>query len=103
MSEFEWVAAAIVSVVSTARITRLVTVDNLPPAKWLRYKYDEITGSSDWSLLMFCGYCASFWLALGIVVWGWLSDFDQWWWLVNSVFAVAYLAAILMAKDGDDE
>jgi hypothetical protein len=102
MSEFEWVAAAIVSVVSAARITRLVTVDDLPPAKWLRHKYDELTGSSDWSLLMFCGYCFGVWAGFGVVLWGWLVDFDTAWWVFNGGMSVAYLAAILMAHDGDD-
>ena len=76
MSEFEWVAVAIVSVVSAARITRLVTVDDLPPVAWVRNKYAQWTGDSDWGLLLFCGYCFGVWAAFGVVLWGWLVDFD---------------------------
>lgn len=106
-TEFEWVAIAIVSVLSTARITRLATWDALPPAIWLRDKYDDLTDNGPWSLLLHCGYCFGIWAAAFVVAWGYLCDWSGgWgtaWWLFNGGMAVAYLGAIVMAYDGDDD
>lgn len=101
MSEFEWVAIAIVTILSAARITRLVTVDKFPPIKWLRTKYEDWTDPSDWQWLTMCGYCFSFWATLGVVLSGWLSDWHTAWWVINSILAASYAAAIVMAFDGD--
>lgn len=102
MTEFEWVAVALVTIASAARITRLLTFDHFPPVKWLRTKYVVRTDGSDWQMLALCGYCASFWVAAAVVAWGVLTDFQPAWWIVNGVFAASYLAAILMSYDGDD-
>lgn len=106
MTDFEWVAVALVAITSAARITRLVTHDAFPPAMWLRIKWDDLTTSkgkpNGWNLLMHCAYCFSFWATVAVVLSGYLSDWHPIWWLVNSCFGAAYLAAILMVKDGDD-
>lgn len=102
MTPFEYVAAMFVAVVCTARITRLITYDDFPPAVWVRNLWDKATRSSDWSLLFFCGWCMGFWVAVGIVAWGYLSGFSTAWWLWNSTWTVAYLAPILMTHDGDE-
>lgn len=101
LSEFEWVAVAIVSVMSAARLTRLLTVDKFPPIKFVRDWYENKTDGSNWQLLTMCGYCMGFWTALVVVGWGWLSGFNEPWWVVNAVLAVAYAGAIVMAHDGD--
>ena len=111
MSEFEWVAVAIVTITSASRLTRLATWDEFPPVKWLRDKYADATDGNGWQLLAFCGYCASFWITALVVGWGWLAgvygnegvfDGAAAWWIVNAIFGGSYLAAILMANDGDD-
>lgn len=102
MSEFEWVAVAIVAITASARLTRLVTVDKLPPVKWLREKYEDATDGSGWQLLTLCGYCFSFWATLAVVLSGWLSDWHTAWWIVCATLGASYLAAIMMAFDGDD-
>lgn len=111
-TEFYWVAVVVTTIISASRLTRLVTVDKFPPMKWVRDKYADATDGSDWQWLMFCGYCFGFWAALGVVVWGYFSGvyapaFDDTlaariWWAINGVLAVAYLAAVFMAHDGDD-
>jgi hypothetical protein len=114
-TEFYWTAVVLTTIVSASRLTRLATWDEFPPAKWLRYKYADATDGTGWQLLAFCGYCASFWITGLVVLWGWLSgvygpdpfggtsDADYAvWWIVNGVLAASYLAAILMAHDGDD-
>lgn len=102
MTDFQWVAIAIVSVVSAARITRLLTYDKFPPVVWLRIKYDTLTNDGPWSLLLHCGYCFGVWASAFVVGWGYLSDWDQWWWLFNGGMAAAYAAAIVVAFDGDE-
>lgn len=105
MSEFGWVAVAVVTVLSAARLTRLATVDRFPPIRWIREKFENATDGSDWQLLTMCGYCFSFWATLAVVLWGYFTDFQTAWWLVNSVFGGSYVAAITMAldQDGSDE
>lgn len=115
-----WVAVSLVVVLSSARLTRLATFDVFPPIKWVRDKYEKLTAGSDWQMLALCGYCASFWVTLVVVLWarqagvleqtpttqgvwdGSMSG-ESVWWLVNGVFAASYLAAIVMANDGDDD
>lgn len=115
--EFYWVAVVLTTVVSASRLTRLATVDKFPPVAWLRDKYADATDGNGWQLLLFCGYCFSFWATLAVVTWGLLSGvYDStpppWgsedntpfvvWWTANGVLAGSYLAAILMTNDGDD-
>lgn len=103
MSTFEWVAVAVITVMSSARLTRLATFDLFPPVKWLRDKYADWTDGSDWQLLAFCGYCASFWLTGAVLLWGWLTDWQTAWWLLNGTLAASYAAAIVMTLDQDGE
>lgn len=113
MDEFYWIAVAVVTVVSSSRITRLLTWDKFPPIKAVRDWYGNKTDGSGWDILAYCGYCMSFWVTLAIIEWGWLAGvFDNTsrgsdtathiWWYTNAIFAASYLAAILMANDGDE-
>jgi len=102
-SVFEWVAAFILAVVASARLTRLVVWDKYPPTAWLRIKWDTITDDGEWSVLAHCGYCFGLWAALFVVGWGWLSDLHWSWWLFCGWLTVGYFAAMTMAYDGDDE
>lgn len=93
--------AVAVGVVSVARMTRLLTQDSFPPAAWLRSKWDEITDDGPWSTLFHCPFCMSMWLALPVILWGWLSNLHISWWLFNGWMAVSYLAAIVVMNDGE--
>jgi len=101
MTTFQWVAVAVVAVLSSARLTRLLTVDKFPPIKWLRNKYEDATDGSDWQLLTLCGYCMAVWTTPLVVGAGYLSDWHTAWWLVNGTLGASYLSAIVMAYDGD--
>lgn len=104
--EFYWIAVAAVSITSAARLTRLATWDEFPPVAWLRNSFAEWTDKTDrrrgWQVLAFCGYCFSFWAMLAVVLAGHYSDWHEAWWIINSILGGSYLAAILMAHDGDD-
>jgi hypothetical protein len=105
MTDFQWVAAAIVACLSAARITRLVTHDAFPPFVRVRIWYDDLTNENEWSLLLHCQYCFGVWAAGFVVGWGYLSGLDGWWgtawWLFNGWMSVAYMAAIIMSYDGE--
>jgi len=106
MQDFYWIAVAVVLVTSSARVTRLLTWDKFPPIAFFRDAYADWTDKTDrrrgWQVLAFCGYCMSFWVTLGLGLWGWLTDFQEAWWVANGILGASYLAAILMAFDGDD-
>lgn len=110
-TEFYWLAVVVTTIVSASRLTRLATWDSFPPVKWLRDKYADATDGNGWQILAFCGYCASFWITALVVGWGYLAHVyghppngvsGNLWWAINGTLAASYLAAILMAHDGDD-
>lgn len=103
MTPFEWVAVAIVTIMSAARITRLVTADHYPPSMWVRMKWHQITKDGDWALLVDCPYCFAVWASGFVLLWGYLSDFHWSWWLFNGWLGAAYAAAYVVIFDGDDE
>lgn len=121
-SEFYWIAVALVAITGASRITRLVTFDKFPPAAWVREKYADLTDGTErrreWTLLLYCGWCFSFWAMALVVAWGYLAGVfespeqrvivnDSFayvaWWLVNGTLGGSYLAAMLMARDGDSK
>ena len=102
MDHTTWVFAAIVGVFSSARITRLDVFDHWPPLVWIRDTWDRATATSGWNLLLHCAYCLGAWVTLGIFLWGYLTDWQTAWWLVNGILGASYATAIVVAYDGDD-
>lgn len=99
---FTIVLAIIVGVVSTARITRLITWDVYPPMAWLRAQWIKLTNNGSWAVLANCQYCASPYVAAGVGAWGYFTNLQPAWWFINGTLAVAYAAAILVSADGDE-
>lgn len=110
--EFYWVAVVATTVLSTARITRLLNFDKFPPIKALRDRYEERYEGTGWEWLTMCGFCMSMWVILPIFALGWWAQvyghdmsggtgFTVWW-IVNGIFAMAYLSGSYIARDGDD-
>lgn len=100
MVELLWVlVAAVVGIVSSARLTRLVTQDSFPPAAWLRIKWDEKTDGTSWNVLFHCHWCMSFWTTLPIGLWAYLSNLHISWWIFNAILAGSYLAAMVVERD----
>jgi hypothetical protein len=106
---FEIIAAVVVGILSVARLTRLLTVDTWPPVVALRDWWDSKTSvvedgeerEGPWYALVSCPYCAAPWLTIPILAWAVLSDTHWTWWLFNGWLAVAYIAAIIVVKDGE--
>lgn len=91
--------AILVGIISTARITRLITQDTFPPSAWLRSRWDGLTEESPWNTLMHCHWCLAPWIIIPVAAWGFLADFNIWWWLVNGWLAASYLASIFVEHD----
>jgi hypothetical protein len=118
VSNFEWVAASVLCVIASARITRLIVFDVWPPVLWFRNKWDEWTGYRDskgelttdeegnvlgkWTPLVHCGYCAGMYVAPVVVLSGWLSEWHTAWWIVCGTLSAAYAGAVFVAFDGED-
>lgn len=100
--EFSLVCAVIVGILSSARITRLITQDVFPPIVWIRIKWDEWIedhDKADWGKLLHCHWCFSFWATSAVVLWGWMSDLHISWWIVNLTLAMSYVAAMVVERD----
>lgn len=122
MNEFHLIAAAVVTVLSAARLTRLLTIDEFPPIAYFRDIYEKHTEGNRWQALSYCAYCMSPWMTALVVLFGWLcgvygtdpfhsigsgghdpsSGDATAWWIINGIFAASYPAAILVRKDGDE-
>jgi hypothetical protein len=99
MTNAEIVAAVIVGVLSVARTARLVVWDEYPPMVWLRMKWDEKWGEEGWGKLIHCQFCATPYMAIGMALWWWLADGHWTWWVINGVWGLSYLSAILVSYD----
>lgn len=94
--------AVIVWIVSSARVTRLLTQDSFPPVVWFRMKWDDKTDGTrwdGWNVLFHCHWCLSFWVTAAIGAWGYLSNLHWSWWILNAALAASYLAAMTVERD----
>ena len=91
-----WVAvlAVIVTVVGSARLTRVITHDDYPPAMALRIWWDTVTNDGPWAKLVHCPWCMGPWVtavALGSFL---LSFLAPWigigWWLFWGWLTLSY-------------
>lgn len=98
------VAAVLVGTLAVARCTRLVTSDEWPPVLWVRMRW--LTWAANgrawrqgWADLLTCPFCFAPYAAAGDLTLAWVSDLATWWWLLNLWAAVAYVAAMVVARD----
>lgn len=97
------VAAALITVLSAARLTRLLVADHWPPVLWFKTKWDAWTDRSErrkgWWVLFSCPWCLAPWMTLVVGLWAVLSGLHWTWWAVNGWLALAYLAAMVVYHD----
>lgn len=99
----EYVLAAVVAVLASARLTRLVIYDVFPPSAWIRDKWDALVPEeSKWNPLLGCHYCLAPWVTLVVMGAGWASDLHPAWWFVTSWLGLSYAASVVVSYDGDD-
>lgn len=99
MTEHQIIAAVIIGILSVARTARLLVHDAYPPVVWFRMKWEAKWGREGWGKLIFCHYCATPWMAIGMALWWWISGGNEWWWVINGVWGLSYVAAILVSWD----
>ena len=109
--EFYWVAVVATTILSVARLSRLLVIDKWPPVKKARDWYESKTDGSDWQWLTLCAFCMAPWVALGVLAWGLMANvyplhypatgfWAQAWWVFNGWLAISYLAGSYVARDG---
>ena len=103
MNEINWqyVAAAIIGVLSAARLTRLLVQDEFPFSVWFRVKWDGITKDGPWAKLVHCPWCAAPYITGIILLWAVLSHLHWTWWLFNGWLAASYAASWVVFHDED--
>lgn len=94
-------AAVLVGILASARLTRLLTEDSWPPSVWVRLKWGEITKDGPWADLVECPWCAAPWivginLALALV-----TDLHPAWWIFNGWMAASLAVSWVTIKAGD--
>lgn len=100
-TEFVYVAAALIGVLSVGRLTRLLVAEDYPPAVWLRTKWDTVTKDGEWSKIVHCPWCAAPYIGAMILAWALLSDFHWSWWVFNGWLAGSYAASWVVFHDED--
>lgn len=87
-----------VAVIGTGRVSRIVTYDEFPPAKWARQKWVNATDGTGWQLLATCFWCATPWLMLITIAWFLVGVYFVpgmliAWWIFYSWMALSYLSS----------
>jgi len=91
-------AAVVVGIAGTARLTRLWVDDTWPPVAWLRRHYLRLA-PSDWEDLATCAFCAAPWAAALTLGWAITSDLHWTWWLFHGWLGGAYVASMIVVRD----
>ena len=97
------IVAFLIGSLAVGRLARLVVDDDWPPVVWARGKYVAKV-PEPWMELVACSFCVAPWFALVNLGAGWLSIngdglLDWWWWLPNIWLAMAYVGAMITARD----
>lgn len=101
-SDFTLGLAVLVAVFGVARLGRIATYDDYPPAEWLRMRWLALVGEK-WGKLALCPWCLNPYLMAGCMAWAWFSDFHWTWWAFWTWLALAQVATSISAYDEPPE
>jgi hypothetical protein len=93
-----WVAFALVLVFGVARLGRIITYDDYPPAEWVRGKWLALVGDN-WGSLFTCPWCMNPYLVAISIAWAYFSDLHWSWWVFWGWMAAAQVASSISAYD----
>lgn len=101
---FFLVLAVLVVIFGAGRLTRVLTYDSYPPSIAIRkWWIGTVTKGNGWSKLADCFWCASPWITAVCIGWFFLTPLQLWilwsWWLFWGWLGLAYIAAIVLARD----
>lgn len=101
----QMIAFAVVFIVASARITRLIVADTFPPSVKLRIWYEN-RASGGWESLTNCPWCFGFWAVTLNAGLGWAAYAlgpPAWtvWAVVNGLFAASYAVSYIVFHDED--
>lgn len=105
LSILETVLAILVAWFGTARLTRIITHDDYPPAAWLRSRWIALTwdrkndSEGDWGKLATCIWCAQPYVVAICMVWAYFTDFHWTWWAFWAWMALSQAGSTLLAYD----
>ena len=101
----EFTILAVVFIVASARITRLIVADTFPPSVKLRIWYED-RASGGWESLLSCPWCFGFWAVVANAAAGWaahgLGSLTWTIWAVgNGLMAASYVTSYIVFHDED--
>jgi hypothetical protein len=102
VTEFRIVAIALVGVLATARLTRLLVADMYPPSIWVRIQWHHFTRDGGWAKLVDCHFCAAPYFAALVFGVGYFLHWPTWWWVATCWLAASYAAALVVERDEAD-
>lgn len=97
--------SAVIVVLGSARLTRLLVHETFPPAAYVRMAWDWLFRETEWATLVKCHWCASFWIVLISIGLYLLTFLATWWawvfWITYVALSMAYIAAWIVHHDED--
>lgn len=109
LSTVETLFATLILVFGTARLTRIITHDDYPPAAWARMRWQHLTRRRDddsegsWGKLATCIWCAQPYVAALALLWGYFTDLHWSWWAFWGWMALSQAGSTLLAYDEPPE
>jgi hypothetical protein len=103
--EIDWtvIAAVVVGVLGSARLTRLIVGDKFPLSVRLRIWWDNHVPeeTSLWNPLLHCPWCLAPWVTLVTIGLAIVTDLHWGWWLFYGWLAASYVASWVVFHDED--
>lgn len=95
---FVAVLAILTAWFGTARLTRIITHDDYPPAEWVRSHWVARAGEK-WGPLVECIWCAQPYVVLACLAWGYFTELHWSWWAFWVWMAFSQAGSTLLAYD----
>lgn len=98
LSAFHLVLAVLIAVFGTARLTRIATYDDYPPAEWVRAHILALLGDR-WGKGATCIWCGQPYVVAICMAWGYFSGLHWTWWAFWGWMALSQAGSTLLAYD----